>query len=326
MKALVTGGTGFVGSHVVRALVAAGHDVRVLHRESSRLDALHGLPYEPIIGDILDAAALRAACAGCDWVFHVAAVAAYWRSDVVPMLTANVEGTRAVLAAARQAGVPRVIVTSSAAAVGLRADRPADETEPFNLSSQQFPYGYSKWLAEGVVRAAVARGQDAVIVNPVVVMGPGDLNQISGGFVIELHKRGALVPVTSGGVAVIDVRDVARLHLAAAERGRAGERYILGTANYRLRDWYALIADVIGVARPRLTLPDAALPLIAVGASVAKRAGLPVPVDANQVRLGARDIFFDFSKAWRDLGEPQITMRQSVQDTYEWYAKNGYLR
>jgi dihydroflavonol-4-reductase len=326
MKALITGGTGFVGSHVARALVEAGHSVRVLHRATSKLDALADVPFESALGDILDAEALRAACAGCDWVFHVAAVAAYWRTDVVQMLEANVEGTRRVLAAAKSAGVGRVVFTSSAAAVGFRADgSPADETQQFALPSHRFPYGYSKFLAERVAARAVEGGQDVVIVNPVVVLGPGDLNTISGGFVIEVKQKSPLIPVTSGGVAVVDVRDVARLHLAAAERGRSGERYILGAANFKYADWYALIARVVEVPPPSLMLPDAVLPVIALAADVARGLGVPLPIDANQVRLAAQNIFFDFSKAWRELGTPQIDMEQSLRDTYEWYRANGYL-
>lgn len=327
MKALVTGATGFVGSHVARALVTAEHTVRVLHRKTSRLDALEGVPYESAIGDITDLDALRAASEGCDWVFHVAAVADYWRSDTTKLFEANVEGTRRVLQAARETGVQRVIFTSSAAAVGMREDgTPANENDAFNLPPKRFPYGYSKWLAEEVAREAAAGGQDVVIVNPVVVMGPGDLNMISGNFVTQIKRLGALVPLTSGGVAVIDVRDVARMELAAAERGRTGERYILGTANYPYREWFAMIADVVGVRRPFFTVPNVLLPAIASGIDAARAVGIPTPVDANQTRLGGRNIYFDFSKAWRELGEPQVAMRQSLEDTYRWYVEHGYIK
>nr|PZN53892.1 MAG: nucleoside-diphosphate sugar epimerase [Chloroflexota bacterium] len=327
VKALVTGGTGFVGSHVVRVLVEAGHTVRVLHRQTSRLDALAGLPYESAVGELTDREALLRACDGCDWVFHVAAVADYWRSDVVKMFEANVEGTRTVLKAARAAGVQRVILTSTAAAVGMRRDgRPASESDAFNLPPRHFPYGYSKWLAEEVARAEARKGLDVVITNPVVVMGPGDLNMISGNFVTQIKRLGPLVPVTSGGVAVIDVRDVARLQLAAAERGRTGERYILGTANYDYRTWFAMIADVVGVRRPFLPVPDAALPVVAGVIDMARRLGIPTPVDADQTRLSSRAIFFDFSKTWNELGEPQVPMRKSLEDTYRWYVENGYLK
>lgn len=327
MKALVTGGTGFVGSHVARALVEADHEVRVLHRPTSKLDALRGLAYESALGDITDADSLRRACAGCDWVFHVAAVADYWRADVNRLFDANVEGTRRVLDTAKAADVRRVVFTSSAAAVGMRVDgQPARESDAFNLPPGRFPYGYSKVLAEEVVARAVKTGQDVVIVNPVVVMGPGDLNLISGNFVTQIKKFGALTPLTSGGVAVIDVRDVARMHLAAVEHGRTGERYILGTANYKYVDWFALIADVVGVARPFLTVPDVVLEPLALAIEIARMIGIDTPIDANQTRLGAKDVFFAFDKAWRELARPQVDMRQSLEDTYMWYHANGYIK
>lgn len=326
VKTLITGGTGFVGSHVARALAAAGHTVRVLHRSTSRLDALDGLPFESALGDILDADSLRAACAGCDWVFHVAAVADYWRADTAQLFKANVDGTRLVLEAARAAGVRRVVFTSSAAAVGPRDDgQPADENEPFNLPPERFPYGYSKALAEQVVREAVTAGLEVVTINPVIVLGPGDLNMISGSYITQVKKFGPLVPVTSGGISVVDVRDVARMHLAAAECGRSGERYLLGTANLLHRDWYALIAEVVGAHRPFFPAPDWVLPPVAAAIDLARRLGIQTPVDSNQVRLGGRFIHFNFDKAWRELGQPQINMRQSVEDTYRWYRERGYV-
>jgi len=326
LKALVTGGTGFVGSHIVRALNEAGHTARVLHRKSSRLDVLEGLTYESVIGDILDESALRQACAGCDWVFHVAAVADYWRADKTRMYEANVEGTRRVLAAARDTGVRRVIFTSSAAAVGLRADgQPSDETEPFNMPPERFPYAHSKFLAEQAVQEVVRGGQDVVITNPVIVMGPGDLNMISGTYITQVKRFGPLVPVTSGGIAVIDVRDVVRMHLAAAERGRTGERYILSAANYPHREWLGMIADVVGVRRPFIPTPSFLLPIGAALIDLARKLGINTPIDSNQARLGGRNIYFNPAKAWTELGQPQIDMRQSLQDTYDWYREHGYL-
>jgi dihydroflavonol-4-reductase len=328
MKALVTGGTGFVGSHIVRRLLEGGHSVRVLHRATSKLTALDGLTYESFIGDLDDLEALRAACDGMDWVFHVAAVADYWRSKPDRIYETNVEGTRRVLQAAKQAGVRRVVFTSSASAVGLRDERehrPADETEPFNLPPDFFPYAHSKVLAEQVVAEAVEAGQDVVIVNPVVVMGPGDLNMISGRFVTEIKRLGMLVPVTSGGVAVVDVRDVARWHVLAAEQGRTGERYILGTANFPLRTWFDMIADAVGVRRPFLPLPNFVVPIIAYGVALARKLGIPTPVDPTQTRMSVRKIYFDYSKAWGEFGPPQIDMEQSLRDTVAWYQEQGVI-
>ncbi len=326
MKALVTGATGFVGAHVVRALIEDGHSVRALHRSSSKLDALAGLSYESALGDVTDLDALRAACEGCDWVFHVAAVADYWRADPTYLYEVNVEGTRRVLQAAREAGVQRVVFTSSAAAVGLQAGRPSDETMVFNLAPDRFPYGYSKAMAEVACVEAAQAGQEVVIVNPVVVMGPGDLNVISGDFVLKIKRLQWTVPVPPGGVAVIDVRDVARMQIAAARQGRSGQRYILGAANYKYSYWFSLIAEVVGAARPRIPVVGWMLPSLAGLFDRLRAAGVALPVDGNQTRLGAHDIFFDFSKGWAELGEPQIDMRQSVQDTYDWYLAHGYVK
>lgn len=327
VKALVTGGTGFVGSHIARALADAGHTVRILHRKSSKLDALKGLAFESALGDVLEDKALRAACEGCDWVFHVAAVADYWQADQSHMFAVNVEGTRRVLRAAREARVQRVIFTSSAAAVGFREDgRPSGELLDFNLSPHEFPYGYSKLKAEEVARYAVrAYEQDIVTLNPVIVLGPGDLNMISGRFITEMLRLQWTIPVSSGGIGVVDVRDVARWHLVAAERGRTGERYILGTANYSLRDWYAMCAQVVGSAPPFLTVPDFVLPVMAALIERLQQAGIKLPVDASQTRLGSRNIHFDYTKTHTELGAPQVDMYTSLQDTYHWYRENGYI-
>ncbi|HEX2621194.1 MAG TPA: NAD-dependent epimerase/dehydratase family protein, partial [Phototrophicaceae bacterium] len=305
MRALVTGGTGFVGSHVARALIESGHEVRILHRASSKLTTLEGVLFESAIGDILDRESLRAACQGCDWVFHVAAIADYWRADQSRMFEANVEGTRRVLEASREAGVKRVIFTSSAAAIGILPGQSSSESVAFNLSPSHFPYGYSKVLAERVVQDAVAVGQDVITLNPGVVMGPGDLNMISGSFITQIRQFGILTPMTNGGVGVVDVRDVARWQVLAAEKGISGERYILSTANYSYQDWFAMIADTVGVSRPILTVPAFILPLAAWVIDILRRYGISTPVDADQVRLGGRYVYFDTTKTWSAFGKPQ---------------------
>jgi dihydroflavonol-4-reductase len=323
MRALVTGGTGFVGSHIARALNAAGHSVRILHRASSKLDTLEGVAYESALGDIMEAKAVRAAADDCDWVFHVAAVADYWRADQKHLMEVNVLGTQTVLAAARDAGVKRVVFTSSAAAVGMNAATPSDETAGFNLPPAYFPYGYSKHVAEGVVQAVVKGGQEVVTVNPVIVIGPGDVNHISGSMVIETRQRGRFLPVAPGGAGYVDVRDAARWHIAAAEHGTPGERYILGTANYTHRDWFDLIADVVGVPKSILSVPRAGVPLMAAAVALGRRIGLKLPIDPTQVRLSAMNVYFNYEKAWSAFGPPQVDMRKSVADTYLWYKARG---
>jgi len=324
-KALVTGGTGFVGSHIVRALVGVGHTVRVLRRQNSPVELLEGLRVEHAIGDVMNTPSLEEAMEGCQWVFHVAAVADYWRSNRIKLYLVNVNGTINVLNAARQAGVQRVIFTSSGAAVGFRDDEyPADESIQFNLPPQQFPYGHSKYLAELEVARAVADGQDVVTLNPSVVFGPGDLNQISGSIVLEL-ARGNVPIYPSGGVTVIDVRDVAAAHLAAAERGRTGERYLLGTIDISHKALGKLVAEIAGVPQAEIPIPAALTPIISAAAGLIRQVGLPLPIDENQIRLSARNVYFDCQKAWRELGEPQIDLHQSLLDTYNWYVEYGMI-
>lgn len=325
MRALVTGGTGFVGAHVARALNNAGHDVRILHRPSSKLDVLEGLVFQSALGDVTEPEALRAACADCDWVFHVAAVADYWRADVSRLFAVNVQGTEHVLAAARDAGVKRVIFTSSAAAVGLNDQTPCDESAAFNLPPHRFPYGYSKMLAERVVRDAVRAGQEVVTVNPVIVIGPGDINHISGSMVIETRQRGRLMPIAPGGASYVDVRDVARWQIAAAEQGVPGERYILSAADYTHRKWFDMIAEVVGVPRSVVDVPRFAIPIMAGAVGLGRRIGLNLPVDPDQVRLSARNVYFNGQKAWKAFGPPQVDLRQSLTDTYAWYRSRGEL-
>jgi dihydroflavonol-4-reductase len=327
MQICVTGGTGFLGSYLVRLLSEKGHHLRVLHRPTSKLTALEGLVYESALGDVSDEASMQKAFAGCDWVFHAAAVADYWRADKSYMVEVNVEGTRKVLAAAKASNVQRIIFTSSAGAIGLPKDKsPSDESVPFNLPPEKFPYGYSKVQAEALVQEAVAQGQDIVTLNPSVIIGAGDLNLISGTFIQQVAKLQWLVPGSKGGIAVSDVRDVAASHLAAAEKGRSGERYLLNTANYSYKEWFGLIADVIGVAPPLIEAPNFVLPFAANGIELLRSLKIPTPIDANQVRLGGTFVYFDASKAHQELHQPQIGMRQSIQETYDWYVEHGYLK
>ena len=326
VKTLVTGATGFVGSHVVRALVAAGHETRALKRETSAMQALEDVSgYDPVLGDVLDPASLAAAMEGCDWVFHVAAVSDYWRKSVDWMYEVNVTGTRNVLQAARKARVKRVVFTSSAAAIGMREDGfPADETVTFNQPSAAFPYAHSKFLAEIEVLKAIIEGLDCVIVNPAVVVGPGDVYQGSGSLLIEM-KQGNLPGIPPGGVTLIDVRDVARAHVAAAEKGRVAERYILGAVDLSYKAWITLAADIIGVIPPRLQLPPLAMPVFGAAVDLGRALKLPIPADGNQVRMSGMRLYFDCQKAWAELGEPQIDIRQSLQETYAWYRAHGMI-
>jgi dihydroflavonol-4-reductase len=328
MKALVTGSTGFVGANLCRALIERGWSVRALHRALSRLDALADVSVEHALGDVIEPASLTEAMRGCDVVFHVAAVADYWRQGADRLYRVNVEGTRAVCQAALDAHVERLVFTSSVAALGIpQHGQPADESHQFNLPPERFRYGHSKWLAEGIVHDYVSRGLDAVIVNPSVILGPGDLNLISGSIVTE-YASGRVPPVyPSGGTNYIDVADVCAGHLAAAEHGQTGERYILAAHNLTHKEAAQVVCEVVGAPMPRFELPRALIrplaALIDLAALVARR---PLPLNGDQLRLSAEFIYFDASKAVRGLGLPQTPFRDMVERTYRWYREKGYLK
>ena len=324
--ALVTGATGFVGANLVAALTQTGWRVRVLHRSSSRLHALDGLTFEPALGDVLDRDSVQRALEGCQVVYHAAGVADYWRSSRERMFQVNVEGTRHVMAAALAGGVPRVVHTSSAAALGIPPlGRPATEAQTWNVSPNRFPYGHSKHLAELVVQEYVAQGLPAVIVNPTVILGPRDVNLGSDSLIVGVYKR-QLPFVLPGGVNVIGVADVAAGHLLAAARGRVGERYLLGGQNVSVPAFARLIGEVIGVPAPTLVLPRVSVaPLAALTGLASRVSPWPLPVTADLIRLGAEPFYFDPSKAIRELGLPQTPLRQVVQEAFDWLVIQGYL-
>jgi len=326
MRALVTGATGFVGANLVAALAERGHAVRILRRSTSRLDALAGLEYEEAIGDILDADTLRQAMAGCDWVFHTAGAADYWRSSLERLYRVNVDGTRQVMAAALEAGVARVVYTSSVAALGAPPDgKLGDESMEFNLRPEEFRYGHSKYLAEREVMAAVKRGLPAVIVNPCVILGPRDVNLISGSLVREVYHR--WVPVAlPGGMNLVDVEAVVAGHIAAAECGRVGERYILGGVNLTHLETLRLVAQIVGQRPPVGVIPRAAVPLLAALLALVQMVWpRPLPMSVEQLHLSTRYFFFDSSKAERELGLPPTSPTETIRKTFQWYNEHGYL-
>lgn len=328
MKVLVTGGTGFLGSHVVRQLLAAGHRARLLYRSAAKLEALAGLKFEAVLGDLHDSAALNRACAGCDAVMHIAAKADYWKDDDRAALwRINVEGARNLFAAAAAAGVGRVIFTSSASAIGIRPGKaPADESDAFSLPPERFWYAWTKVKAEAIAAEFAADGMDIITLNPTVITGPGDMNAISGSFILAAARYQWLMPMSRGGLAVIDVRDAAAAHISALTRGRSGERYILNAANLPYAQWYRLIADACGIRPPLLTSPDWLLEPTARLIELLRALGLKTPLDANQTRLGGQHLYFDGGKAARELHSPRIDIATSLRQTYDWYQENGYIK
>jgi dihydroflavonol-4-reductase len=326
MKALVTGATGFVGSNVAAALAARGDQVRVLRRDTSRLDALEKVPVEYTVGDILAPDSLATAMQGCEVVFHVAAMSQYWRSTRETIYRVNVEGTRNVMQAALTARVERVVHTSSVAALGYPPrGTMADESQAFPPELSWWAYGHSKHLAELEVQKAVAQGLPAVIVNPTIIVGPRDVNFVSGSL-IRASVKGQLRLVPPGGSNIVHVGDVVAGQLTAAERGRVGERYILGGEN--LSHWEAamIMAEVTQGARPMLVLPYWSLGPIALLVDVFNALNRQPPlVTGYQIRLGGESFYVDNSKAVRELGLPQTPFRQAAADAYAWYQDHNLL-
>jgi dihydroflavonol-4-reductase len=274
---------------------------------------------------VLDMESLLQAMHGVQVVFHVAAVSDYWRAGMQRLYQVNVQGTRNVLRAAKAAGVERVVYTSSVAALGQPAYRQAaDESFAPNLRPEEFHYGYSKWLAEQAVHDAVIAGQDVVVVNPAVVIGPRDVNQISGSIVVQEARIG--IPFyPPGGVCVIDVADVCAGEIAAAERARKGERYILGGENLWYREMLTITAQVVGRATPRIGLSRGLMLRMAWTVDLMRRVGFSLPVNGDQLRFSTRTLWYDSSKARRELGLTTRPYIDAAQRAYDWYRLNHTL-
>jgi dihydroflavonol-4-reductase len=328
MKALVTGGTGFIGSHVVRALLDDGASVRVLARAGSDRRALAGLPVEVVTGDLTDPGSLTAALSGVEVLYHVAADYRLWAPDPAVLYRVNVEGTRALLLAAEAAGVSRVVYTSSVGALGLLPDgRPGTETTAVRLEDMVGDYKRSKFLGEREADEAAARGLPVVIVNPSAPVGPWDWKPTPTGRMLVDYLRGRMPAYLDTGLNLVHVRDVARGHLLAAARGRPGERYILGHAegNLGLRAIFERLAPYTGVAAPRVRLPYRAVLALASGAElVARLSGTEPLIAKTAVRMAAKRMFFDPSRAVRELGLPQTPVDQALRDAVDWFWAHGY--
>jgi dihydroflavonol-4-reductase len=327
MRAFVTGGTGFIGGAVVRALVADGHAVRALVRPGAKTLQLDGLPAERVEGDLADSVSLRNGMTGCDWVFHVAALYSYWGHTWEEFVQTNVEGTRRMLDQALSLGVARFVYTSSIAALGVHGDRsPATERTPSSLDDRIGPYQRSKFLAEEVARDYARQGFPVIIVNPSTPVGIGDHTPTPTGQIIVDYLNRRMFGYVDTGLNIVDVEDVARGHLLAAERGRVGERYILGGENLTLKQILDLLAEVSGGPRVRLRIPH----VLALGWAyvdvAATRLGLrEAPVATpEKVRLSRRYEFFDPGKAVRELGLPQSPVREALHKAVDWYRANGY--
>ena len=325
-RVLVTGATGCVGANVVAASLARGYAVRAMHRSTSAFGALAELDPELVVGDVLNTASLLAAMRGCALVFHVAAVADYWRTPADRIYQVNVEGTRNVAAAALEAGIERLIYTSSIGALGMPLPtQPLNESSTFNLPPHRFPYGHSKQLAEQAVREAMGRGLDAVIVNPASVIGARDVHFIGGSLLREV-KRGLSWFAPPGGMNWVDAETVGLGHVLAAERGRPGVRYILGGENVSHRKAIDIVAEVVGGRQPLLTLPRPLMNIVALLTGVFNTIWPGTPrFSSEQARLSTINIYCDCRRAQQELAFPLIPFRVAVERAFAWYRAHGYL-
>jgi dihydroflavonol-4-reductase len=327
VRALVTGSTGFVGSSLVAALNDRNIEVLGLRRDNSPDDAVEGLILTPVVGDILDPPSLPRAMEGVDWVFHVAAVSDHRRTGAAAIYKVNIDGAKNVFEAAKQAGVKRVIFTSSSAALGVpRPGKPLmDEEDRFNLKPEEFPYGYSKHRAEEIMAEYVDQGLDIVSVLPAAIMGPRDLKFISGELIIQALK-GGIPALPKGGLNYIDVRDCVNGQIAAAERGRCGERYLLSGQNMTHRELMQIFNSVLGTKVPPVDVPVWALPVIANVVGLLHRLGVSLPVNREALMMGGRYLYYNNAKAVQELGLQTRPFSQSVCDSYRWYVAHDYLQ
>ncbi len=326
-RILVTGGTGFIGSALVRVLLASGARVRVLARPRNDRRNIEGLPIEFASGDLEDGSSLAAAVEGCAGLFHVAADYRLWVPDPAVMYRTNVDGTRALMTAALAAGVRRIVYTSSVAVLGLHDDgTPADETTVATLDEMIGPYKRSKFLAEGEVQKLVAeRGLPAVIVNPSTPVGPRDVKPTPTGRLIVEAASGHMPAFVDTGLNFVHVDDVARGHLAAFECGGIGERYILGGENLTLAELLGMIAELTGRRKPWLQVPRAAIYPVAIAAEATARiiGGEPF-VTVDGLRLAKKKMFFSSAKAMRELGYQPGPVRPALEDAIAWFRAAGY--
>ncbi len=319
---LVTGASGFLGWHVARLLLERGHKVRALCRPNSRI---HELPVERVTGDLRNPASLQQAAAGCGLVFHVAADYRLWSKKPQELYQSNVEGTRNLLEAAERAGVQRIVYTSTVGCIGLPADRPGDEETPVSIKDMAGDYKRSKWLAEQVALEKARTGLPIVIVNPTAPVGDHDWKPTPTGKIIVDFLRNRLPAFVDTGLNVVDARDIAEGHLLACERGRDGERYILGAENLTLQQILAQLAAIAGKKAPQTRIP---YPIAYIAGAIttawANVSGREPVAPLEGVKMARKKMFVTHAKAQRELGFAPHPAKQALSRAVEWFHQNGY--
>jgi dihydroflavonol-4-reductase len=327
MLVFVTGATGFVGSHVARALAAQGADLRLLVRSSSDLRNIQELQAERVVGDLRDAASLKKATAGCDVIFHVAADYRLWVRDPEQMYRSNVEGTKAILEAARENKVRRVVYTSSVATMGFQSNgHLANEDSPVSLANMIGPYKRSKFMAEEIAIQAGRSGMDVVVVNPTTPVGERDIKPTPTGRIVVDFLKKKFPAYVDTGLNLVDVAECARGHVAALEKGKSGERYILGGENLTLKQILDKLAAISGLPSPRMKVPY----VVALATGVVDQVftgyirNREPRATIDAVRMGRKKMFVSSGKAERDLGWKTVPVDDALRRAVEWFQANIY--
>ncbi len=330
MRVMLTGATGFLGGNLLACLVERGFRVRCLVRGTKRPPLAQDRgEVEVCLGDLREPESVEACAAGCEVIFHVAADYRLWVPDPDVMFAINVEGTRNVLRAAAKVGVQRVVYTSTVGTLGIPSDgRPGTEETPVSLQEMVSPYKRSKFLAEQEALRAAGEGLDVVVVNPSTPVGPGDIKPTPTGRIITDFLNRRMPAYVDTGLNLVHARDVSIGHILAMERGRSGEKYILGNENLTLREILGLLAGICGIPAPRVRLPRAPILALAyLNDAVSRWITQREPrIPLHGVRMAAKKMFFDATKAVRELGMPQTPVRQALEEAVQWFRDNGYVR
>jgi dihydroflavonol-4-reductase len=327
MKTLVTGATGFIGSSLVRELLKDGAEVRVLVRENSNTRNIDGLDVERVYGDIRDGESMKAALKKCNIFYQTAALYSFWVPDNKTFYDINVEGAKTALGAALEQGVEKVVYTSSVVAVGAYgANKLANEDTEYNLWDTGNHYSRSKHLGEVEAKKFCEKGLPVVIVNPAEVIGVRDIKPTpSGQMILDIVNK-KMPGYIDGGTNLVDVEDVARGHILAAQKGKVGERYILGNENLSITDFFKLIGEVSGVEPPKMKLPYSLALVLSYGyqlvSGITKK---PPPFTPSVVRMASKYMYYDCSKAVNELGLPQTPVKTTIEKAVAWFRENGYL-
>jgi dihydroflavonol-4-reductase len=327
MKAFVTGATGFIGAHLARALIRDGHQVRALARRGSDRRNIAEAPIELVEGDLDDRRRLTEQIAGCDAVFHVAAHYSLWVKDRDSIYRANLGGTENLLAAARDARVKRFVHTSSVAAIGVPAPGTlGTEQTQTTLEELVSDYKKSKYLSEQAALRAAREGLDVVIVNPSTPVGARDIKPTPTGEIILRFLQGRMPAFVHTGLNLIDVEDVARGHILAWEKGRTGERYILGARNLSLKETLEILATITGKRAPRIAVPHFIPITVAfIDEMMLARLGKKPQLSFYAAQMSRKAMYYDSSKAVRDLGLPQNPIEIALEKAVRWFEENGYV-